>query len=115
MRGKKFYGYPRIALRDPITGKKISSRRPIILGLKSKMTKTQAREMLAREIAKRKGWFKTNGQVMNDGSISFGWFVRNRWYPLKEGDWSTETASTKKSLIQTNLLDDLGELHSGQL
>jgi integrase len=110
LRGKKFYGYPRIALRDPITGKKISSRKPIILGLKSKMTKTQAREMLAREIAKRKGWFKTNGQVMNDGSISFGWFVRNRWYPLKEGDWSAETASTKKSLIQTNLLDDLGEL-----
>jgi integrase len=48
--------------------------------------------------------------VMNDGSVTFAWFVRNRYFPLKECDWRAETAKTKKSLIQTNLLDDLGEI-----
>jgi hypothetical protein len=49
------------------------------------MTKRQAREALAREVAKRKGWFKTNGHLMHDSSVTFGWFVRNRYFPLKEG------------------------------
>jgi Integrase core domain len=110
LRGRKWYGYPRIPLRDPITGKVLSKRQPIILGLRSKMTQKDAREALAREVAKRKGWFRSNGQVMNDGSVTFAWFVRNRYFPLKDDDWKVETAKTKKSLIQTNLLDDLGEI-----
>jgi integrase len=51
-RGKKWYGYPRIPLREPITGIVVSNRKPIILGLRSKMTKKEAREVLAREVAK---------------------------------------------------------------
>ena len=53
---------------------------------------------------------KTAGLVLNDGSVIFGWFVRNRYFPMKEGDWSEETAKNKRSLIQSNLLDDLGEI-----
>lgn len=110
LRGKKWYGYSRIKRKNPETGKIVYERRPIILGLKSAMTKTQAREKLAFEISKRKGWAKSNGQVMNDGTVTLEWFVRNRYYPLKESDWREDTAKTKKSLIQTHLLDDLGEL-----
>ena len=109
-RGTKWYGYPRIKKIDPVTGKKVIDRKPIVLGSTSKRTKTQARELLAREIAKRKGWFKSNSQVMNDGAVTFGWFVRNRYFPLKEGDWKEETAKNKKGLIQANLLGDLSEI-----
>jgi hypothetical protein len=45
-RGKKWYGYPRIRLKDPVTGEMVYDRRPIILGSKSTMTKTEAREKL---------------------------------------------------------------------
>ena len=100
----------RIKKIDPVTGKKVIDRKPIVLGSTSKRTKTQARELLAREIAKRKGWFKSNSQVMNDGAVTFGWFVRNRYFPLKEGDWKEETAKNKKGLIQANLLGDLSEI-----
>ena len=74
------------------------------------MTKTEAREALAREVAKQRGWFRTNGQVMNDAFLTLNWFCRNRYFPLKEGDWREVTAKTKKGLIQSNLLDDLGEI-----
>jgi integrase len=110
LRGKKWYGYPRIQRKNPITGKKVYDRRPIILGLKTSMSKREAREKLYREIIRRKGGAKTAGLVLNDGSVTFGWFVRNRYFPMKEGDWSEETSKNKRSLIQSNLLDELGEI-----
>lgn len=54
--------------------------------------------------------------------VSIEWPGDERWFrhlwlvcsqsifPLKESDWKEETAKNKKSLIQTNLLDDLGEI-----
>jgi hypothetical protein len=37
--------------------------------------------------------------------VRFGWFVRNRWYPLEDADWKLETARDKKCIIQKDLLD----------
>jgi integrase len=111
LRGKKWYGYPpRSRMKDPVTGETRGSRKPIVLGAKAKMTKAQARDALAREIAKQRGWFRTNGQMMNDGSVTLNWFCQNRYFPLKEGDWKEETSKTKKGLIWTNILDDLGKI-----
>lgn len=97
-------------MKDPVTGETRGSRKPIVLGAKAKMTKAQARDALAREIAKQRGWFRTNGQMMNDGSVTLNWFCQNRYFPLKEGDWKEETSKTKKGLIWTNILDDLGKI-----
>src|SRR4051794_31315179 len=92
LRGKKWYGYPRIQRKNAITGTIVYDRRPIILGLKTRMSKREAREKLYREIIQRKGGGQAKGQIMYDGSVTLGWFVRNRYFPLKEGRWSEETA-----------------------
>ena len=42
---------------------------------------------------------------MNDSSVTFGWFVRTRFFPLKEAHWKEETAKVKKHLIQRDLTD----------
>ncbi|MDE1160622.1 MAG: tyrosine-type recombinase/integrase [Acidobacteriaceae bacterium] len=68
------------------------------------MNKSQAREKLASEIIRLSGQITDDGTVKN-GTVTFGWFVRNRFVPLKEADWRGETAKIKKYLIQAHLVD----------
>jgi integrase len=72
------------------------------------MSKSQARERLEAELAKL-GGRSSGDQVVPNGSVAFEWFVKNRYLPLKEGDWREETAKIKKYLIQADLVDVFGE------
>jgi hypothetical protein len=105
-RGKKWYGYFRKTVYDPATKQQNSDVVSVILGPKSQMKAPEAREALEREITKQTGHTGPNaGRVMNDSSVTFGWFVRNRFFPLKEAHWKEETAKVKKLLIQRDLID----------
>jgi hypothetical protein len=42
LRGKRWYGYFRKIVMDPITNEEKNDRIPVILGLKSKMSKAEA-------------------------------------------------------------------------
>jgi integrase len=68
------------------------------------MSKSQAREKLESEITKLGGRSIGDQSVVN-GAVTFEWFVKNRYLPLKEGDWREETAKVKKYLIQADLVD----------
>jgi integrase len=103
-RGRKWYGYFRRTVIDPGTNQTKTVSTPVALGLKSEMTKYEAREKLELEIKRLTGQVSENGVVRN-GSITFGWFVRNRYLPLKEADWKEETAKVKKYLIQADVTD----------
>ena len=46
---------------------------------------------------------------MKDGSVTFEWFVRNRYFPLRQGDWRPETAVTKMEQIEMDLIGRFGE------
>jgi integrase len=75
------------------------------------MKRSEAREALEREITKQAGQANANGsRVMNDGSVTFGWFVRNRFLPLKEANWKEETAKVKRRLIQKHLVDPFDQI-----
>lgn len=105
-RGKKWYGYFRKTVFDPTANQQKSDVVSVVLGLKSQMKASEAREALEREITKQTGHTGPNaGRVMNDSSVTFGWFVRNRFFPLKEAHWKEETAKVKKLLIQRDLID----------
>lgn len=104
LRSKKWYGYHRKTVLDPTTNEQRVQIVPVILGLKSQLTKFQARERLEQQIAKQNGQ-TPGGRVMNDGAVTFGWFVRNRFFPLKEAKWRPETAKVKKLIIQKDLID----------
>ena len=104
IRGKKWYGYFRRTVIDPNTNQPKTVSTPVALGLKSEMTKYEAREKLELEIKRLTGQIAEDGVVRN-GSVTFDWFVQNRYLPLKEADWKEETAKVKKYLIQADLVD----------
>jgi integrase len=109
-RGKQWYGYYRKSVNDPATNEPKSVRVPVNLGPKSKMTKTEARQALEREITKQLGQPGSPTRIINDGSVTLGWFINNRFIPLKEAVWKEETAKTKKLLIQLDVVDLLGDI-----
>ena len=109
LRGKKWYGYYRRTVLDPTKNQQKVDTVPVILGQKSELTKFQARERLEQEIAKHNGQ-NPGGRVMNDGAVTFGWFVRNRFLPLKEANWKPETGKVKKLLIQKDLIDSFDHI-----
>ena len=104
LRGKKWYGYFRRVLYDPINEKEKTKKITIILGSKSHMSKREAQDMLQREMTKVTG-HDHGGKAANDSAVKFGWFVNNRYYPLKEATWKEETAKVKKMIIQRDLID----------
>jgi hypothetical protein len=94
LRGKQWYGYFRQWVLDPETNEERVKKVCIKLALKSKMTKLEAREALRAEITKETGQ-NLGGRVLKDSSVTFEWFVRNRYFPLRQGDWRPETAKEK--------------------
>ena len=109
-RGKQWYGYYRKVVNDPTAEEEKTLRVSVILGLRAGMSKFEAREALQREITKQIGQPGSPTRVMNDGSVTFSWFVKNRFLPLKEAAWKEETAKTKTILIQRDLIEPLGEI-----
>jgi integrase len=110
LRGKKWYGYFRRIEIDPSTSESKPAAAQVILGFKSEMSKSQAREKLEGEIAKL-GKQPLNGdKSMVNGAVTFGWFVLHRYLPLKEADWRDETAKVKKHIIQADLVDEFGDV-----
>jgi len=105
LRGKKWNGHFRKWIVDPSTSEQKQVTATVILGLESKMSRAEAREMLEYEIRKYTGEHSAEAVVI-DGTASFGWFVRKRFFPLKDAMWRPETAKTKKSLIERDLIQN---------
>jgi integrase len=108
LRGKQWFGYFRQQVLDPETGEERVKKICIKLALKSKMTKLEARDALRAEVTKRTGQ-NLGGKILNDGSTTFRWFVRNRYFPLRKGDWRPETAKEKMAQIELDLIDKFGD------
>ncbi|WP_433963349.1 hypothetical protein RBB74_18170 [Tunturiibacter gelidiferens] len=89
---------------DPTTNEQRRMTATVILGFQAHMNKAEAREILDFHLFKQTGARYEEG-VWIDSSVTFGWFVRNRFLPLKEGMWRVETAKVKKLLIERDLID----------
>ena len=108
LRGKQWYGYFRQWVLDPETNEERVKKICIKLALKSKMTKLEAREALRAEITKETGQ-NLGGRVLKDSSVTFEWFVRNRYFPLRQGDLRPETAKEKMAQIELDLIARFGD------
>jgi integrase len=48
-------------------------------------------------------------RTLKDGSVTFEWFVRNRYFPQRKGDWRPGTAKEKMAQIEIDLIAKFGE------
>lgn len=107
LRGKRWWGYYRKQVICPETNVVRETKVPVRLGLKSQMTKLAAREALRVEIAKQTAKVG-EGRILKDGAVTFEWFVRNRYLPIRQGDWRPETAKEKTAQIEIDLIAKFG-------
>jgi integrase len=70
------------------------------------MKKWEAGRELQKLIEKETGG---NGPGRPDDAVTFGWFWRNRFLPLKEGTWRRSTRETVASVMTKHVLPKLGE------
>lgn len=72
VRGKKWYGYFRRTVIDPKTRGPKAVSTPVALGLKTEMTKYEAREKLELEIKRLTGQITEDGLSKTAASLSAG-------------------------------------------
>lgn len=109
-RVKKWRGQFRVYLQHP-DGKPTARRRKVILGLKSEMTKGQARQKLADIIQQESG----TEQPRPDSSVTFTWFWSNRFWPLHQKRWRPKTARELDYFFKGRLEPLLGATALGDI
>ena len=72
LRGKRWYGYFRKRIINPITNEEVAKLVCVPLDLKTKMTKSQARDALRTEVLKTTGQSLAGSRVLKDSSTTFG-------------------------------------------
>ena len=98
LRGKKWYGYFRREVIDPETNQPKATIVPVVLGTKSELSKFEAKEALEREITRVTG-IVSNDRSATNVSVTFGWFVRNRFFPFAR--WTLQLIPHRATPSQT--------------
>ena len=104
-RVKKWKGYFYVYVRQA-DGTEKRKHRSAILGLKAQMRKWEAERELQRIIERET---ERNAPVKPDDSVTYGWFVRERYLPMREGTWRESTKRTNLDLIEHHILASLAD------
>jgi integrase len=88
---KKWYGQFRVYMTDR-EGEEVKKDRKVVLGLKSELRKHQAEEKL-REIIRRENGKQGSAIAIPqaDDTVTFGWFVKEKYLPIRRGRWRPAT------------------------
>lgn len=87
-------------------GKQIRRHRSVTLGPKAGMRKGEAQQALQRIIEENTPG--ANAPARPDDSVSFGWFFRNRYLPLKT-NWKRSTREAVLYIMERHVLRRFGE------
>jgi integrase len=106
-REKKWYGKFRVYMRDR-DGKEVEKTRKVVLGTKAKLRKFEAEAMLAKIIQHENGRGSAAAPMACDDSVTFRWFVEERFLPMRCGQWRPATKKTTEYEIERYLVSTLG-------
>ena len=106
-REKKWYGKFRVYLQNQ-DGKEVERTRKVVIGLKSKLRKFEAEAMLVKIIQRENGGTPAEPPHVYDDSVTFHWFVEERFLPMRSGRWRPATKKTTEFEIRRYLTSTLG-------
>ena len=108
-REKKWYGKFRVYMRDR-DGREAERTRKVVLGLKSELRKWEAEKKLQEVILKENGNGNADRLVISDDTVTFGWFVAERYLPMRRGRWRPPTREKTEFEISKYLVAKFSEV-----
>lgn len=106
-KGGNYYGHFYRYVLDETTGARKRKHELVVLGSKSEMRKWEAKdrlkEIIARELSPDQNTPRPNP------SVTFEWFVQNRYIPMREARWRPTTRKYTKYQIGHYLVQGLGK------
>lgn len=117
LRGKKvkmWYGKYTVYSRNE-TGKEVSKRRNVPLCPKAGTPKWKAEQMLHTIILNETGVPAKTSRITADESVTFRWFVEERYIPMRQGAWSPAYKKINSYEIEHYLVNHFGRIPLSQL
>lgn len=108
-RVKKWYGKFLIYGRDT-DGKEVRRQRNVAICPKASTPKWRAEQLLREIIARECGANGASLAVPADVSVTFRWFVQERYIPMRQGKWSPAYRKTNTYQLQHYLVSRFGDL-----
>jgi len=103
---KKWYGQFRVYRLDR-EGKEIERTRKVVLGLKSEFRKFQAEEKLEEIVRRENGKAGSAVSALRaDDAVTFGWFVKEKYLPIRRGRWRRATKDKTEFEINKYLVEE---------
>ena len=85
-RERKWYGKFRVYLKGR-NGEEVERTRKVVLGKKSELRKWEAEEKLKTIVQEENGKGVRGFVARADDSVTFGWFVSEKYVPMRRGRW----------------------------
>ncbi len=105
---KKWYGKFRVYYNDR-DGQEVCRTKRVVLGQKSEMKKWEAEKKLEQIAAVANGTGgKTTPILLADDSVTFSWFVEERYLPMRRGRWRIATRKSTEFEIKRYLVSMFG-------
>src|SRR5260370_12224827 len=86
-------------------GKEVEKTRKVVLGAKSKLRKWEAEKELQKLIRRENGDGKSAPIEQGDDTVTFDWFVAERYLPMRRGQWRPATLQKTEFEINKYLVE----------
>jgi len=106
---KKWYGKYLIYGKDR-DGKEVRRHRHVAICHKANTPKWKAEQMLQEIILKESKGAGFKSTLPPDDSVTFGWFVKERYIPMRQGSWSPAYKKTNTYQLNHYLVSHFGNL-----
>lgn len=108
-RVKTWYGQYLVYRKDQ-NGKEVRRQRNVRICPRANTPKWKAERMLQEMIQRESGGAGTAPTLLPDDSVTFRWFVKERYIPMRQGRWSPAYKKTNTYQLEHYLVSHFGDM-----